>query len=75
MAHSKMRCDIQRTHHHEEQEPVTDHANNNTSPQFTHSSSLRSHIQTARIAYFPFGKRPFFSSSWICRLALLGLEL
>ena len=63
MARSKMRGDIKRTHHHEEQEPVTDHANNNTSPPITHSSNFRLCTQTAGIPYFLFGSNPFFSSS------------
>ena len=44
--------EIERTHNHEEQQPVTDHANNNTSPSFTHYEIT-----------FPFGSSPFFSIS------------
>ena len=47
--------EIERDHDHDEKKPVTNNANNNASPMFTHSSSSRLHIQTAFKGYFPFG--------------------
>ena len=40
MPHSIMPGEIECDHDHEEQEPVTDNAENNTSPRFTHSRLL-----------------------------------
>jgi hypothetical protein len=59
MSRSLMPGEIERDHDHAEKEPVTNHANNNASPPFTHSSSSRPHTRTAHIGYFPFGRRPF----------------
>jgi len=47
---------------HEEKEPVTDYANNNASPSYTHSSGSCRQLRTMHIGYFPFGSSPFFSS-------------
>ena len=53
MSHSIPPDEIERGHDHGEKEPVTNHANNNASPPFTHASSSRPRIRTAHIGYFP----------------------